>query len=163
VLATEVLVSKPILTARIGSRAAVLSLLIVFATAIAAPSAGPATPRDLLATLMRADNASDLEGVLGLYADDAVLLPPNEPVVTGKAAIRARYTKMFATTRMEVRFEVDDDAVGGSIGFLRGRTIGRRISTGGGRVEDLTGKFVMVLKRSGDGWAIASLIWNADR
>lgn len=119
--------------------------------------------RELLTALMRADNASDLEAVMAAYADDAVLLPPNEPAVHGKDAIRARYIRMFATTRMNVRFEIDDDCMQHRIGFVRGHTMGRRVSTNGARVEDLTGKFVMVLSRRGGGWKISSLIWNADR
>ena len=133
-----------------------------FALLLAAP-APPQSPRALLATLMKADNASDLEGVLALYADDAVLLPPNETEVRGKTAIRARYTRMFATTRMEVRFEIDDAGENGGLGFLRGRTVGKRVSTDGARVEDLTGKFVMLLERGAGGWVIGSLIWNQDR
>ena len=136
---------------------------VLIALLLAAPAAPPQSPRELLAALMTADNASDLESVLALYADDAVLLPPGETEVRGKAAIRARYTKMFATTRMAVRFEIDEAADQGDVGFLRGRTIGKRVSTDGGRTEDLTGKFVMLLKRHGAGWAIGSLIWNLDR
>jgi hypothetical protein len=33
----------------------------------------------------------------------------------------------------------------------------------GGQVEDLTGKFVMLLRRGSDGWAITTLMWNPDR
>ena len=127
-------------------------------------AAAPQSPRELLAALMKADNAGDLAAVIALYAADAVLLPPNEATVRGKDAIRARYARMFATTRMTVRFEIDDDGVDGSTGFIRGRTIGTRAPTDGARVEDLTGKFVMLLARdSGGAWTIRSLIWNADR
>ena len=140
-----------------------LAIAAAWIALILAAPAAPSSPRELLAALMKADNASDLEAVLALYADDAVLLPPNETEVRGKAAIRARYTKMFATTRMAVRFEIDDAADQGIVGFVRGRTIGKRVSTDGARTEDLTGKFVMLLKRGGEGWAIGSLIWNLDR
>src|SRR6185295_17089460 len=98
------------------------------------------SPRELLTTLMNADTAGDLEAVMALYADDAVLLPPNEVAVNGKAAIRSRYTRLFASTRMDARFEVDADRVDGALGFIRGRMIGRRVSTDAKRVEDLTGK-----------------------
>ena len=125
-------------------------------------NAGPSSPRELLTALMYADNTSDLEGVVALYAENAVLLPPNEPVVQGRNAIRARYRGIFAATRMQVRFEIDDEHVERTLATVRGRTIGRRVSTDGARVDDLTGKFVMVLKSDGSGWTISTLIWNAD-
>ena len=121
------------------------------------------TPTELLNALERADNASDLEGVLRLYGDDAVLLPPNEPLVTGKPAIRARYTQLFAKTRMELRFAPEDVQADSSLAVLRGRTIGKRVSNDGSKTEDLGNKFLMVLKRVGGDWRIAALMWNADR
>ena len=99
---------------------------------------------------------------MAVYADDASLLPPNEMTVRGRAAIRARYKQLFARSRMEVRFEADEVGVNGGAGFIRGRTIGRRVSADG-RVEDLTGKFVMLLRNGAGGWVISALIWNADR
>ena len=53
----------------------------------------------MLASLQTADNSGDLETVLFLYADDAILLPPNEASVSGKPAIRERYEALFAHTR----------------------------------------------------------------
>lgn len=47
--------------------------------------------------------------VLFLYADNAILLPPNEASVSGKPAIRKRYEALFARTRTAARFEVDED------------------------------------------------------
>lgn len=137
--------------------------ILAWLVAAPAPPAAPQSPRELLATLMKADNAGDLEAVMAIYADDAVLLPPNEPAVIGKPAIRSRYTRLFANTRMDARFEVDADGVAGALGFVRGRMIGQRVSTDAKRVEDLTGKFVMLLKRDAEGWVISALIWNPDR
>jgi uncharacterized protein (TIGR02246 family) len=121
------------------------------------------TPTELLNGLMKADNISDLEAVLELYADDAVLLPPNEPLVTGKPAIRTRYAQLFAKTRMEVRFEPEDVRIDGSLAVLRGRTVGKRVSSDGSKTEDLGNKFLMILKRVGSDWRISALMWNADR
>jgi len=135
----------------------ILSVFFVLAGAL------PQSPRDLLQTLERADNANDLNTVIALYADDAVLLPPNERIVAGKDAIRSRYIDLFARTRMVARFEIDDERSGADHASIRGRVIGRRVATGG-TVEDLTGKFVMLLARDAAGaWHISALIWNADR
>jgi ketosteroid isomerase-like protein len=52
-----------------------------------------ATPQDVLRLLMKADNASDLDGAMLAYAPDAMPLPPNEPLVSGKDAICRRYRR----------------------------------------------------------------------
>lgn len=121
------------------------------------------SPRELLNLLMTADTAGDLEFVLRLYADDAVWLPPNEEMVRGKKAIRERYARSFATTRMTVRFEAEHEAADHDIGYIIGRTIGARSSNDGGTKEDLANKFVMLLKRQGNGWLISSLMWSPNR
>jgi len=59
--------------------------------------------------LETADNSGDLETVLFLYDDDAILLPPNEATVSGKPAIGKRYEALFARTRTAARFEVDEE------------------------------------------------------
>jgi uncharacterized protein (TIGR02246 family) len=140
----------------------VLAALAIVCVAPAAESQ-PGAPGELLEHLMAADNAGDLEGVLRLYASDAVLLPPNEPAVRGRAAIRERYRQMFAATRMRVTFTVDDQGGAGDVWFIRGRTAGARRSIDGSSEEPLAHKFVMILKRDAGAWRISSLIWNADR
>src|SRR5262245_42471881 len=115
------------------------------------------SPHAVLASLQRADNAGDLEAVIALYVDDATLLPPGESRVDGKPAIRARYTSLFSRTRMEARFEIDDEKTADAVGYIRGRMIGKRTATNGA-VEDLTGKFVMLFRKERGAWRIASLI-----
>lgn len=131
--------------------------------AASAHAQSAASPKELLATLMKADNSNDLKTVIGLYAADAILLPPGELAVRGKDAIRQRYERMFATTRMSVEFVAEDERADGRVGYIRGRTIGTRRANDGRSTEDLTNKFVMVLTREGNDWRILSLIWNANR
>jgi len=141
-------------------RAAVIATLVV--ALLAVRPADFSSPRTVLASLESADNNGDLQTVLSLYADDAILLPPNEARVSGKSAIRKRYEGLFARTRMAARFEVDEERGAGAYGYIRGRMIGQRTASDG-TVEDLTGKFVMLFRKGATGWQIASLIWNTDK
>ena len=65
------------------------------ALAVAACNAGqsPNEAREAIRTadeaLQQAISKGDLERIASFYADDAVLLPTAEPIVTGKDAIRA--------------------------------------------------------------------------
>jgi len=57
-----------------------------------------ATAEALVDAQLAAYNRHDLEAFLGFYADDAELVDyPDHVTQTGKAAMRARYAKRFAT------------------------------------------------------------------
>ena len=43
----------------------------------------------------RAAAAKDIERILSSYADDAVRLPPNAPIIRGKEAIQARWSEVL--------------------------------------------------------------------
>jgi len=111
--------------------------------------------------IIAADNARDLGRVLRLYADDAVLLPPNENPVTGRTAIRPRYETLFRTMMPAIKSELSEVEVGGDWAFVRGRNTGTMRPISGGPERQLNDVFLMVLRRAADGeWRIARLIWH---
>src|SRR5262245_58445729 len=85
-------------------------LPVVFTlTAISCTGDEPAKPqpdeaqvRAVAEAIIAADNARDLERVLGLYTEDAVLFPPNDAAIKGKLAIRPRYEKLFREMQPEL-------------------------------------------------------------
>lgn len=54
-------------------------------------------PEDLAALLVERVNNQDLDGVVALYSDDALLATPDGEVAAGKAEIRAHYERLLAT------------------------------------------------------------------
>ena len=60
---------------------------------------------------MKAANAGDVEGLVALYAPDAVLYAPDSMEARGTAAIRALYTAMFAANTVSnasINFNLSD-------------------------------------------------------
>ena len=111
--------------------------------------------------IIAADNARDIERVLQLYADDAILLPPNANPVIGKTAIRPRYEMLFRTMMPAIRSDLSEVEVGGDWAFVRGRNTGAMRPIGGGAERQLNDVFLMVLRRGADAqWRIARLIWH---
>jgi len=49
------------------------------------------------AATLNAAQAKDVDGAIANYADDASWLPPNAPMVNGKAAIRAGWSKLIGS------------------------------------------------------------------
>lgn len=109
---------------------------------------------DSFATLVR---ARDWEALSQLYTEDAVLMPPYQPAVNGRAAIRDWGASLppvtdlsFALTAIEGR---------GDLAYVRGRYF----MTMEGMATD-TGKFIEIRERGADGmWRLSGDIFNSDR
>jgi uncharacterized protein (TIGR02246 family) len=101
-----------------------------------------------------ASNQGDADALASLYADDAVLLPPDHEPVRGRAAIgdfwRQGTDEGLEVTTLTV--EVDGD-----LGYLVGRY---HLPATDEEPAD-SGKYVMCLKRQRDGaWKLTADIWN---
>jgi len=111
--------------------------------------------------IIAADNASDIERVLGYYAPDAVLLPPNEAPVVGREAMRPRYEAMFEGFTPKIEARIDEVCVSGRMAYVRGRNGGRLEGRPGSANRELDDVYLMVLGQGKDGhWSIHRLMWH---
>lgn len=112
-------------------------------------------------TAMKAALDKDFATWAGLFLDDAVVNPPNEPAVKGRAAIRAWLEKFPPITEFKlnnVKMEGRED-----LAYVLG-TYTMTIAPPGapGPVKD-SGKFVTVLRRQADGqWLVAVDMFSSD-
>ena len=112
---------------------------------------------------VKATLAGDAKAVAALYTEDAIEMPPNQPMVKGRAAIQQYYEKVFGGMKM-ARFtltHIETRAVGDS-GYDVG-TYQQNLTPQGGTALDETGKYVVILKRVGGAWKVAHAIYNSDR
>lgn len=63
--------------------------------------------------------AGDFEGWLALHADDVVKMPPGEPAIFGKEALRASFTPGFAAFNLTCVVYPEETVVQGDLGFAR--------------------------------------------
>lgn len=79
---------------------------------IAAPSKSGDTDQAAIARQLdryeQALNASDVDAVMQLYADDAVFMPQNSSPAVGRAAVRTAYRHVFDAIRLNIHFAVDE-------------------------------------------------------
>jgi uncharacterized protein (TIGR02246 family) len=113
--------------------------------------------------IIDADNRRDLAAVLDIYDEDAILLPPGESEVRGRAAIRPRYEKLFADYEPRLTTVIDEIIVSGDWAIVRGRNRGAFVSRRGGANRTLTtDTYVQAMHRGADGrWRITLLIWHS--
>lgn len=117
--------------------------------------------------LEAAENAGDAEFICTMFADDAVLMVPNEPVQEGREACAAfirdllpslceQFDRRISYTSAEIRL-LDGFA------FDRGHFSFSATPRAGGETTEAHGKYLWLYSRSGDGaWQLARVIASLD-
>jgi uncharacterized protein (TIGR02246 family) len=138
--------------------AAVVCLVVV--TAVPALGQGKTDPTlDKLAKeFAEAFNAKNAAKVAAFYAEDAVLMPPNVPMVKGRTAIETFYKQGFSQALGKITLRPMESAITGSRGFEAGVST----LTTGSASETAPGKYVVIYKRVGNEWKIAFDMFNDD-
>jgi uncharacterized protein (TIGR02246 family) len=143
-----------------------MPLLVGFVcAAIATPAAQSGTPADIVKmtdTYVKACLAGDARAVAALYTDDAVEMPPYQPMVKGRAAIESYYTGLFGGPAKLQSFQLThlDTKASGDIGYDVGTY--RETITDGQHPMTQTGNYTVLAKRTSDGWKVTYAIYNSD-
>lgn len=116
------------------------------------------TPRDdlvavsrLLVTLDRIAAEEDLEELLALVAEDAVLMPPAEPAVVGMRGIGEWFRDLYDRVDIEVRHEPLEVDAAGPFLIHRGNASGTLTPKGGGPPTGFDLKYMFVLRKRANG------------
>ena len=113
-------------------------------------------------TFLESLNGGDAAGVAAHYTDDAVLLPPNTPRIEGREGIQGVWQGLIDADVRDVALTTQEVDVFGDVANEVG-TITATAPSEDGRRASLTGKYVAVWKRGGDGtWRMRRDIWNFD-
>ena len=106
----------------------------------------------------------NLEALMAAYADDVVMMPPNEAERVGKVAVRSMWENLLKDFTAEVVVSINEVQVLGEWAFERGTfTMELTPRTGGPPVHDL-GKYLDVLRRQPDGsYKYTRLMFNSSQ
>ena len=107
-------------------------------------------------------NAGNLDSVMPLYADDAVLMPLNAPVQVGEQAIRAFYqTNIFEQLTLDLTFTPAETEILGEWAFVRADITGTVTDKDSIEPDQVDNKAMFLLRQDDDGsWKIARYIFN---
>ena len=144
------------------------SVLLVLISAVTFAACKPQESRDARAdeaevaaaasNWEKAYNEKNADAVAAIYTEDAQLLPPGPPVVSGRAAIREFWANDIATSNMSFSITSDASGVAGDWAWRSGPWRGTALDgTPAG-----TGKFIEIWRRTKDGWQLHRDIWNVD-
>jgi len=116
------------------------------------------------ATTLKAAQTKDVDRVISNYADDAVWLPPNAPVVQGKASIRAAWSQFLATPGLTIDWHIEklDIARSGDLAYTYYK-YQMTIQGQDGKAIGDHGKDLAVWKKQSDGsWKMIADTFNSD-
>ena len=153
---------------RTSLRALTLGVLLLPAIAMAAQ---PATDKENVKEAVTAQlnhyqaalNASDLDQVMALYAQDAVFMPQNSLPAVGRDAVRKAYQQVFAAIKLNIRFTIDEvRPLSKDWAFARTRSNGTATPLGTAQPSGAEGnQEIFLLHRETDGkWRFARYIFS---
>lgn len=106
-------------------------------------------------------NAGEVDKIVALYTDDAVVMPTNVPPLVGHAAIKDFLTKDTAGAKsagLTAKDGTSDVGISGDLAWHAGTS--SVVDASGKTVE--TGKYIEVWRRIDGKWLIVRDIWNDD-
>jgi uncharacterized protein (TIGR02246 family) len=146
----------------------VLSVIYLILLVAACDSSGPKLEQERDAVLAAERNWAtaakqrDLERSVSFLADDAVMFPPGNPAIVGRAAIREYMAAGFATDGFSVTWEPEEVVVAdsGELAYSRSRSV-YTLPGPDGQIHTVHAKGVAIWRKAADGqWRCVVDIWN---
>ncbi len=133
-----------------------IALTVLFSGILQAQNKTDPALNKLAADFEAAYNAGDAVKAAAMYADDAVVMPPDGQMVKGRSAIAARL-KSEMKGKVTLKLSPSASAISGDQAYEAG-TITVALPDG----HTLSEKYLVVYKRVGGEWKIAYDIWNSN-
>jgi len=142
----------------------VLSALFMAACGTVTKS-GPAADRQAIAAaaaqFQAAENAGSVDQFRSYFADDLVMMGPNEPPVTGADSVAALMRVFHHTYAVQVEYHSQEIVVFGDWAFDRGTERYTLTPKAGGAPIRKSGNYLYLYRRQEDGsWKQSRVIWN---
>ena len=108
--------------------------------------------------LRNAYNKGDAAGCVAVYADDAIMMPPNQPMVRGKDAVKALIQGWIENIGGKISNPMVECGAEGDLAYQ----VATYAFTDTKAPDQ--GKFVEILRRQQDGsWKVYLTIYNSDK
>ena len=140
------------------------AMKLAWTAAIIVFAAFPATAENVKSSIDQANQVfsaafakGDAAGLASLYTEQATILPPGAPMMKGRKNIEAFWRQAMSSLKNLQLKAVDVE----SFGTAHAREIGTFTADAG--KQPVTGKYVVIWKKSGKSWRLDTDIWNTDK
>ena len=110
-----------------------------------------------------AANAGNVDRMVSIYADDAVLMPPNLPAFRGRDAIRQYWTGFVGLGRVDATIAPDDIQQSGDMAVEVGHYALTITPKAGGAPINDKGKYLITWRKRGGEWKAVYDIFNSEQ
>jgi len=125
-------------------------------------TADEASIKGMTAAWLDAYNAGDVEKIVAMYADDAVLMPPHAPVAKGQAGIRSHLQMDTAGAKAAGIKLVPGPATAGVVGDMGWESGSYTVNDSSGKTVD-SGSYLAVSRKVDGKWLLIRDTYNSDR
>jgi ketosteroid isomerase-like protein len=120
-----------------------------------------ATIRGRTEAFVKAFNDKAVDQVLAIYAENSVFMPPNQPIIRGKDALRTFYDDLLKSGAGNLTMDVAEVSGHGPLAYQSG-TYEMDVKSAAGAPSRDRGKYLFVLRRLNDTWRYEYTVWNSD-
>ena len=121
------------------------------------------TVQELIHAYENALNTNDLDTVLKLYGSEPVFMPQHAPALVGRDAVRAGYEQVFATIKLNIRFDVHELVETGDWAWARTSSAGRtRLLAAGVQVNEGNNE-IFIFRREDGEWRIHRYLFSTNQ
>lgn len=132
------------------------------AAASVANTADEEAIRRQVARWLQLIKSKDSAAIAQIYTEDGAVMPPNATIGKGRAAIQQTWASMMNTPGFELTFVPEQIILSGSADMALDRGTYRLAIAPSGKVQNDTGKYVVVWRKVGGEWKAAADIFNSD-
>ena len=106
-------------------------------------------------------NSGNMDKIMANIADDVVQMPPGQPVVVGKEALRSVYGQFLSRNTDIWEPLIEQIVISGDLAIVRNSSTESSTPKEGGNTTTISLKTIHVFKRGIDGsWKMIIEIWN---
>ena len=117
--------------------------------------------RERTDAFVKAFNAKDVAQVLSIYAENSTFMPPNEPVIRGKDALKTFYDELLKSGATNLKMEVGEVSGHGPLAYQSG-TYEMDVKPPTGLERHDRGKYLFIARKLNNTWRYEYTVWNSD-
>ena len=118
--------------------------------------------RERTEAFVKAFNAKAIDEVLAIYAENSVFMPPNQPIIRGRDALRTFYDELLKSGAGNLKLDVAEVSGHGPLAYESGTYEMDVKPKPGAGVEHDRGKYLFILRRMNNTWRLEYTVWNSD-
>ena len=117
--------------------------------------------REKNAEFVKAFNAKDMNQILAAYTENSVFMPPNQPILRGKDALKSFYEDMLKAGGTNLKLDAGEISGHGPLAYQSGTYELDMKPAGGAETHD-RGKYLFILRKMANNWRYEYTVWNSD-